>query len=100
MAMVEDFLKNGGYEIQKSEDNSNPFIKINIKEQEIDDDPEDFFNDGKHADEEKDVIYLENVDDSEADTNSEDKDCEEDEHIFFLFLDLNDCTLCILIVNT
>ena len=81
--MVEDFLKNGGYEIQKSEDNSNPFIKINIKEQEIDDDPEDFFNDGKHADEEKDVIYLENVDDSEADTNSEDKDCEEDEHIFF-----------------
>ena len=43
---------------------------------------------------------MENVDDSEADTNSEDKDCEEDEHIFFLFLDLNDCTLCILIVNT
>ena len=83
MAMVEDFLKNGGYEIQKSEDNRNQFIKINNKEQEIDDDPEDFFNDGKHADEEKDVIYLENVDDSEADTNSEDKDCEEDEHIFF-----------------
>ena len=108
MAMVGDFLKNGGCEIEKSEDNSNPFAKINIEEQEIDDDPEDFFNGEKDAQEEEDVFSLEDMDNSEADTDSEYEDVEEYEHqiywlylcYIFLLLDLLNSILCISIVNT
>ena len=38
--MVEYFLKNGGYEIEHSAYNSNPFEKIIIEGQERHDDPE------------------------------------------------------------
>ena len=78
MALVEEFLTNGGYEIEKSEDNSNPFAKINIEEQERQHYLEDYFNGEKDAEEEEDVLYLEDVDDSEAD--SEDEDDKEDEN--------------------
>ena len=74
MAMVEDFLKNGGYDVEKSEDNSNPFVKI--EGQERHDDPEDFFNGERDAEEEEDVIYLEDMDD--FDTDSEDEDVKEE----------------------
>ena len=53
--MVENFLKIGGYDIEKSEDNSNPFKKINIEGQERHDDSEDFFN--GERDTEKDIGY-------------------------------------------
>ena len=72
MAMVENFLKNGGYEIEKSQDDSNPFAKIDIEETERVDDLEDYFN-GEGVDaKEEDLIYLEDVDDSEADSEEED----------------------------
>ena len=61
---------NSGYEIEKSEHNSN------IEEQERQNDLEDYFNGEKDA--EENVIYLEDVDDSEAD--SKDKDEKEDEN--------------------
>ena len=57
MAMVEYFLRNGGYEIEKSEDNSNPFKKINIEGQERHDDPEEYFNSEKDNEEEEFIIY-------------------------------------------
>ena len=63
-----------GYEIEKSKDNSNQFEKINIEEQERQNELEDYFNGEKDAEEEEDVIYLEDVDDSE------DKDDKEDEN--------------------
>ena len=63
MAMVEDFLKIGGYEIEKSEDNSNPFEKINIEGQERHFDPEDFLNSERETEKEEDIIYLEDMDD-------------------------------------
>ena len=76
--MVEEFLKNGGYVIEKSEDNSNPFTKINIEEQKRVIDDEDYFNGEKDVeDEEEDVLFLEDVDDSK---DSEDEDEEDDEH--------------------
>ena len=53
MAMVEYFLKNGGYEIGKSEDNSNPFEKIIIEGQERHYYPEEFFNGEKDTEEEE-----------------------------------------------
>ena len=74
--MVEYFLKYRGYEIEKSEDNSNPFEKINIEGQERHDDREEFFNGEKDTEEEENKIYLEDID--EFDTDSEDKDVEED----------------------
>ena len=74
--MVEYFLKNGGYEIEKSEDNSNPSEKINIEGQERHDDPEEFFNGEKDTEEEEDIIYLEDIND--FDTDSKDEDVEED----------------------
>ena len=55
--MVEDFLKNGGYEMEKSEDNSNPFKNINVEEQERHDDPEDFFNCERDNEKEEDIIF-------------------------------------------
>ena len=73
---MEDFLKNGDYDVEKSEDNSKPFEKINIEGQERHDDPEDFFNGERDAEEEEDVIYLEDMDD--FDTDSEDEDVEEE----------------------
>ena len=75
--MVEDFLKNGGYEIEKSEDNGNPFENIKIEGQERKDDPEDFFEGEMYTEEEEDIIFLEDMDD--FDTDSEDEDAEEDE---------------------
>ena len=70
--MVKDFIINGGYEIEKSEDDSYPFAKINIEEQERNADAEDYFNGENDAEEEKDVIYLEDVDNSEADGDDKD----------------------------
>ena len=74
MAIVEDFLKIGGYEIEKSKDNSNPFEKINIEGQERQDDPEEFFNGERNTEKEEDIIYLEDIDDFD----SEDKNVEEE----------------------
>ena len=76
MAILEYFLKYGGYEIEKSEDNGNPFEKIIIEGQERHDGPEEFFNGEKNTEEEENKIYLEDIDDFDAD--SEDKDVEED----------------------
>ena len=70
--MVKDFIINGGYEIEKSEDDSYPFAKINIEEQERNADAEDYFNGENDAEEEKNVIYLEDVDNSEADGDDKD----------------------------
>ena len=57
-----------------------PFSKIIIEETEREEDFEDYFN-GESNDEEEeesDVIYLEDVDDSEADTEDEDDTDDED----------------------
>ena len=70
--MVKDFIINGGYEIEKSEDDSYPFAKINIEEQERNADAEDYFNGENDAEEEKNVIYLEDVDNSDADGDDKD----------------------------
>ena len=58
MAMVEDFITNGEYENEKSKDDSNPFAKINIKEQERNDDVEHYFNGKSDAEEEEDVFFF------------------------------------------
>ena len=70
--MVKDIIINGGYEIEKSEYDSYPFAKINIEEQERNADAEDYFNGENDAEEEKNVIYLEDVDNSEADGDDKD----------------------------
>ena len=78
--MVEDFIKNGGYEIEKSNDDTNPFSKITIEEHEREEDFEDYFN-GESNDEEEEesnVIYPEDVDDREAGTVDEDDTDDED----------------------
>ena len=72
MAMVEYFLRNGGYEIEKSEDNSNPLKNINVEGQERLDDPEEFFNGEKDTEEEEDIIYLEDINDFDTDSKDED----------------------------
>ena len=56
MAMVNNFLKSDGYEIEKSENNSNPFEKINIEGQKRHDAPKDIFNGERDTEKEDDII--------------------------------------------
>ena len=83
MAMVEDFMKNGGYKIKVFETETNPFADIIVEETErgdVDDNERGVVD----FDEEEEVIYLDDVDVSDADTEDSGDDADEINDAFVL----------------
>ena len=68
MAIVDNFIKNGGYTFKKYTDESNSFKKVELEERDIEPDEEDdLLLELKDIDEEE-VIHLDDLDDSENKT--------------------------------
>ena len=72
MAMVDNFIKHGGYTIKKYAEDSNPFKKVDLEEREVEPGEGDD-NDNELEDiNDEEVIYLEDFDDSENEREESD----------------------------
>ena len=68
MALVENFIKNGGYTIKKYTDESDYFQKVELEERDIEPDEEDDLLLELEDIDKEEVIYLDDLDDSENKT--------------------------------
>ena len=69
MAIVDNFIKNGGYTFKKYTDNTNSFKKVELEERDVEPDEEDeFLFELEDIDEEEVILYLEDFYDSTDET--------------------------------
>ena len=74
MAMVDNFIKHGGYTIKKYAEDSNPFKKVDLEEREVEPGPDNDNDNNLEDIDDEEVIYLEDFDDSEDEADESDDD--------------------------